>query len=328
MNWNGVPCAVTGGAGFIGSHLVDKLIEEKAEVRVIDDLSRGKMDNLNKNLNQVEFTHGDLTDRSIALTCVKDVDFCFHLAAVVGGVEFMNLHPAKMCKNIPINHNVIEACRQTDVERLLYVSSACVYPISLQRNNLNEPLKEEEALKFGADPDGYYGWSKLLGEIECKAYHEEHDMKIAIVRPFNPYGPRESFDPKDSHVIPAFIRRAVCRENPFVIWGSGKQERAFTYITDLVEGMILAIEKSVDADPINLGTDEVISIRDLAKLILKVTSHDVPIVCDRSKPEGVTSRKTDTYKAKKILGWEQKVDLEIGLKKTINWYLTQNRPSI
>lgn len=323
MNWTRIRCLVTGGAGFIGSHLLNKLVEKKAEVRVVDDLSRGKMDNLKKCLNQVEFIHEDLEDASVALKCVEDVDFCFHLAAVVGGIEFMKSYPAKMCKNIRINYNIIEACRRSDVERMLYVSSACVYPIALQKDASKAPLKEEDALKYGADPDGYYGWSKLLGEIQCRAYHEEYGMNIAVVRPFNPYGPNESFDPKDSHVIPALIRKAAHKETPFVIWGSGKQERAFTYVSDLVEGMLLAIEKSVSASPINLGTDEVISIKDLAELILKLTDHDVPINYDRPKPVGVISRKADISEAKRILGWRQKIDLETGLKKTINWYLKQ-----
>jgi len=322
MDWNDVNCLVTGGAGFIGSHLVDKLIERKARVRIVDDLGRGKLQNIVHCQNQVEFVHGDLTDMSVALRCVKDVDFCFHLAAIVGGVGFMKSHPAKMCKNISIDHNTIEACRRSRVERLLYVSSACVYPISLQRS-ASRPLNEDDALQYGANPDGYYGWCKLLGELQCKAFHKEHAMKIAVVRPFNPYGPRESFDPKDSHVIPALIRKTVLRETPFVVWGSGKQEREFTYVTDLVDGMILATERSVDAAPMNLGTGKAISIKDLTELIMRLADHRVQIVWDTSKPEGVTSRKAEVIRAQRILGWKQETDLGTGLRMMISWYRSQ-----
>ena len=148
-------------------------------------------------------------------------------------------------------------------------------------------------------------------------------MKIAIVRPFNPYGPRESFDPKDSHVIPSLIRRAIRRENPFVVWGDGAQARAFEYVEDLVEGIILAMEKKVDADPINLGSSNPISIHDIAKLVLKLTEYDASIVWDKGKPQGVRSRKADMSKAWNTLGWKPKISTEEGLKKTLEWYLKQ-----
>lgn len=321
MRWENTRCLVTGGAGFIGSHLVDELVRKKADVRVVDDFSRGKLRNIRHNLDKLELLGEDLKDMSVALRSVKDVDFCFHLAARVGGVKFMKIHPAKMCKNISIDYNTIEACRRSNVRRMLYVSSACVYPMALQRNVSQSPLKEEDAFEYGANPDGYYGWFKILGEIQCQAYSKEYGMKIAVVRPFNPYGPRESFDPKDSHVIPALIRKAIRRENPFVVWGSGKQERGFTYVSDLVDGLLLAIENSTDATPINLGTNKTTSMKDLAELVLRLTGRDVPVKYDRSKPEGVVSRKADISKAMKILRWKQKISLKTGLKKTINWYI-------
>ena len=323
MSIKGKRVLVTGGAGFIGSHLVEKLVEREADVRIVDDLSRGKMEHIKRFSNQIDFHNGDLVDISVAEKAVKDVDICFHLAAVVGGVNFMKNHPAKMCKNVVIDYNILEACRQADIDRILYTSSASIYPISLQMEHSQGPLKEEDAFKFGATPDSEYGWFKLLGEKQCGAYHKEYGMKISIVRPFNPYGPRESFHPSDSHVIPAIIRRAVRKEDPFLIWGSGKQERAFTYISDLVEGMIVALMKKGDCDPINLGTDIGVSIQDLAEQILKIVEHDAPIICDDSKPEGVVSRRAHMSKVKKELEWEQKIDLKTGLKRTVDWYLNQ-----
>jgi nucleoside-diphosphate-sugar epimerase len=323
MNFEGIRTLVTGGAGFIGSHLVDELVRKGAEVRVVDNLSRGKLENLEQCRDKIEFVKGDLTEKDIAESVLKDIDFCFHLAAVVGGVEYMASHPAEFLKTMLMNYNIIEACRKIDVERLLYTSSACAYPVHLQESVDQAPLKEEDALKYGAMPDSDYGWAKLLGEVQCQSYHRAYGMKISIVRPFNPYGPRESFDPKDSHVIPSLIRKAVFREHPFVVWGSGQQIRAFTYISDIVEGIILGIEKVPDADPVNLGSSEYTTIRELAELILKLTNYNTNIVWDKTKPEGVKVRRSDMSKAFRLLGWEPKISLEEGVKKTIDWYLEQ-----
>ena len=315
---------VTGGAGFIGSHLVDELLRRNAEVRVVDDLSRGNISNITHCKDRIEFIKGDLADAKTAEVAVRDVKICFHLAAVVGGVEFMASHPAEIFKNISINYNVIDACRKMNVDRLLYTSSACVYPVDLQTAEDQPPLKEEDVLAYGAKPDSDYGWTKLLGEIQCQAYHRSYGIKIAVVRPFNPYGPRESFDPKDSHVIPSLIRKAVHRENPFVVWGDGGQTRSFEYVEDVIEGIILAIEKKVDADPVNLGGENYVTIRELAELILKLTGCNTSITWDMSRPQGVRSRKADMSKAQKALGWKLRTSLEEGLTRTLNWFLKSN----
>ena len=312
---------VTGGAGFIGSHLVDELLQKGAEVRVVDDLSRGSLRNIEHCRERIEFVKGDLTYRKTAIEVTEDCDVCFHLAAVVGGVEYMTTHPAEIYKSMLINYNVIDACRKKDVDRFLYTSSACTYPVNLQVDETQPPLREDDVLKCGAMPDSDYGWVKLLGEIQCQAYHEAYGLKTIIVRPFNPYGPRECFDPEHSHVIPALTRKAVLRENPFYVWGDGGQTRAFTYITDLVEGMILAIENAPYADPINLSESNYVSVRDLAELILKLTGYDALIIWDKTKPQGVRTRKSDMTKAYSILGWRPKVCLEEGLKKTIDWFV-------
>jgi nucleoside-diphosphate-sugar epimerase len=316
---------VTGGAGFIGSHLVDALITKGAHIKVVDDLSRGTLQNLNHCNDKIEFYKGDLTNPEIAKNAMQDCEICYHLAAVVGDVRWMNTHPSEIFKSLLIDHQVIDACRKTDIDKLLYASSACTYPVGLQANADLPPLKEEDILRIGAAPDGDYGWVKLIGEIQCKSYHEIYGTEVAIVRPFNPYGPRESFNSKDSHVIPALIRRALNRENPFIVWGNGEQRRAFTYVTDLVEGIILASEKLSDAEPINLGEFTDTSIRELAELILKITNCHPKITYDTSKPQGVSVRKSDMSKASKLLDWTPKVTLEEGIKRSIDWYLKNKR---
>lgn len=314
---------MTGGAGFIGSHLVDELLRQQYQVRVIDDLSRGNIRNLEQCRKEIEFLNGDLTQENIAQEAVKGCTTCFHLAATVGGVKWMNTHPAEIFRSLIINHKVLDACRKNDVDKLLYTSSACTYPTNLQTNADLPPLKEDDMLKGGAMPDGDYGWTKLVGEIQCRSFHECYGMKIAVIRPFNPYGPRESFNTKDSHVIPALIRRAIDGENPFTIWGNGEQRRAFTYVTDLAKGILLASQKTSDASPMNLGAETDTSIKDLANLILAITGLKTKVVFDESKPTGVIVRKSSMTKATELLGWKPTTSLERGIRKTIDWYLKQ-----
>jgi nucleoside-diphosphate-sugar epimerase len=312
---------VTGGAGFIGSHLVDALVRRGFKVRVVDDLSRGSLSNLQKCRDKIDFVEGDLADMKIAEDVLKGCDYCFHLAAVVGGVSFMTSNPAQIFKSLLINYNVFEAARKMDLPNLLYVSSACTYPVNLQLAECQPSLKEEDVLKCGAMPDSDYGWVKIVGEIQSQAYVRSYEMRIVIVRPFNPYGPRECFNPDHSHVIPALIRRAVQKEDPFKVWGDGLQIRTFTYVTDLVEGLILAMEKALPGDPINISNENYVTIRELVALVLKVTRHTPTVLYDTTKPEGVKSRRCDMSKAYRVLGWSPKICLEEGLRNTLEWYL-------
>jgi nucleoside-diphosphate-sugar epimerase len=325
FEFDGKKTLVTGGAGFIGSHLVDELLRKNADVRVVDNLSRGRISNIAQCKDRIEFINGDLTDAKTAEAAAKNVEICFHLAAVVGSVDFMTSHPAEIFKNAIIDHNIIEACRKMDVNRFLYTSSACVYPVDLQTAEEQLPLKEEDALRHGAQADSDYGWTKLFGEIQCQAYRRSYGTKVSIVRPFNPYGPRESFNPKDSHVIPSLIRRSVRKEKPFVVWGDGTQARAFEYVEDVIKGFVLAIGTKVDADPVNLGSSKPITIKEIAELVLQLTGYNVEISWDTTKPQGVKSRKADTKKAISILGWEPRTSLKQGLKRTLNWYLNKER---
>lgn len=306
---------------------MDALLSKNAHVRVVDDLSRGKLKNLEHCLDRIEFVKGDLSNSETAEKAACGCSVCYHLAAVVGDVRWMNTHPSEIFRSVLINYNIIDACRKREIDKLVYTSSACAYPVGLQSNADFPPLKEDDVLKCGAMPDGDYGWAKLMGEIQCRAYHETYGLKTAIVRPFNPYGPRESFTVEDSHVIPALIRRAVNHENPFIVWGDGEQRRAFTYVTDLVDGIILAGENLSDASPINLGEWKDTSIRELAELILKLTGYNMQIVWDTSKPEGVRVRKSDMTRASRVLKWAPRVTLEEGIRRTIDWY-KENKAAI
>ena len=218
--------------------------------------------------------------------------------------------------NIQIAKNLIEASLKNNVERFLVVSSACVYP-----RHCLIPTPEEEGFKDDPEPTNLgYGWAKRVMELMGRFYEMEYGMKVGIARPYNAYGPRDDFDPATSHVIPGIIRRVFEGENPLVVWGSGKQTRSFLYVEDFARGLIEVIEKYPKADPINIGTDEEITIGDLAKMIVELSGKEIEIKFDTEKPDGQPRRNCDTKKAKKLAGFEAKTKLKIGLRETILWY--------
>ena len=315
--WKNKRVLVTGGAGFIGSHVAEMLLEKQAMVAVIDNLSNGDLKNLSNVRSQINFIQGDLTDFGVCLKKSRNQEIVIHTAARVGGIGYNKDHPGTMFRdNILINTNMLEAARQNRVERYQVVSSACVYP-----RFCTIPTPETEGFKDVPEPTNQgYGWAKRMAEVQAHAYAQEFGMKIGIVRPYNAYGPRDHFDPEIAHVIPALIQRIYAGENPLTVWGDGEQSRAFFYVADFARGLIEAIEKYPVADPINLGTDEEVKIKDLAQLIVKLSGKDIKILFDTSKPVGQPRRNSDTTKAKEKLGFEAKVKLEEGLAKTIRWY--------
>lgn len=287
---------VTGGAGFIGSHLVKALVKRKAKVTV---------------------PKRHIIDSVTAAEAVKNQEIIFHLAAHVGGIHYNNSHPATLLqRNLLPTLNLLEAARLISAERILLVSSACVYP-----RFCTIPTPETEGFKDDPEPTNYgYGWSKRVAEILAKTYHQEFGLKIGIVRPYNVYGPGDNFDPKQSHVIPALVKRICDGEDPLVVWGDGSPTRSFIYVDDVVEGMIKAIEEYPQPDPINLGTSEEISIKDLARLIIKLAGKTTKLKFDRTKPNGQPRRNCDTAKAEKILGFKAKTTLVQGLPSAISYY--------
>lgn len=306
---------VTGGTGFIGSHLVEKLVNQKAKVTVLSLQSQLKAKFVN-HLKEITIKKVDLNDLDTTIKATRNQDYIFHLAAHVGGIHYNDTHPATLFyKNVVPALNVVEASRLNKVKRLLMVSSACVYP-----RHCTIPTPESEGFKNEPEPTNYgYGWSKRFIEILAKTYFLEHNMKIGIVRPYNVYGPRDNFGSK-SHVIPALVRRVMQGEDPIIVWGDGSPTRSFIYVEDVVKGMMLALEKYPKPDPINLGTTEEISIKDLVKLIIKLSGKKAQIKFDRQKPNGQPRRNCNIKKAKKILKFKTVTKLEQGLPKVIKYY--------
>jgi len=317
--WEHKRVLVTGGAGFIGSYVVEQLVKRGADIliTVIDNLQSGELKNLKKVKDKVKFIKADLKNMEECLKVCKGMEIVMNLAARVGGIEYNRLHSGTIFRdNMLISLNLLEAARQANVMRFLIVSSACVYP-----RNCTIPTPEDEGFKDSPEPtnDGY-GWAKRMAEFMGDAYRREFGMKIAIVRPYNCYGPRDHFDPKTSHVIPSLIKKVFDDKNPLIVWGDGEQSRAFLYVEDLARGLIEVTEKYAECDPVNIGTDEEIKIKDLVKLIIKLSGKNPKVYFDTSKPVGQPRRNCDNRKAKQKIGFETKINLREGLSRTITWY--------
>lgn len=320
---------VTGGASFIGSHLVDQLVSLGADVTIADDLSTGKIDNLEKSKDKIKFIKTDLeyNSKSEARDIFKDKEIVFHLAADHGGRGYITTHPADVCSSFAVDHHVFEACSDTNVEKVIFSSSACVYPTDLQKDvGSNYKLTEKDSNTSNLDSylsaDMEYGWAKLMSEVQMNAFNKQFGLKGCPVRFVTAYGPREN----ETHAIIALIYKAVEHMDPYQIWGNGQQERDFTYVSDIVEGTILCAEKISDMTPVNLGTGIRYKMVDVAKMIFKILNWEPKdIAFDTSKPTGAVSRALDNKRAKEILGWEPKYDLETGLRETIAWYLKTHK---
>jgi len=306
---------VTGGAGFIGSHLVRRLVDEGREVVVADDFSRGCVRNLLDLGVRVECPRIDLRDYGRALGVVEGADVVYHLAARVGSVEY--LHGSELAElralqdNLVIDANVFRASVEAGVKKVIYASSVSVYPIDLQQKP-GVVLSEDDLGYY--NPEGGYGWAKLLGEIQLGWMS---DVDIGIARIFTAYGPCEPLD-ETAHVVPALIRKAIMYpEEGFVVWGSGGQTRSFMYISDCVEALI-KLEERASNPPIivNVGSDEEVPIRVIAEKIVKMSGKDIEIKYDLTKPVGPASRTADIRRAKALLGWRPIVGLDEGLRRT------------
>ena len=329
MNWKDCPVLVTGGASFISSHLIDKLVEFGASVTVVDDLSNGKKENLVNSWDKIKFIHQDL--EYISKKEITDIftgnEIVFHFAADHGGRGYIDTHPADVCSNFAIDHHVFEACSNTNVEKVIFSSSACVYPTELQNKigsdyKLKEDDSDPENLDGFLSADVEYGWAKLMSEVQMKSFYKQYGLKGCPVRFVTAYGPRED----ETHAIIALIYKAIEKMDPYEIWGDGNQERDFTYVEDIVSGSILAAEKISDMTPVNLGTGQRYKIIDVVKMICKILNWmPSSFNFDTSKPSGALSRSLDNTRAKELLGWEPKFSLKEGLEKTIKWYIEQHK---
>jgi nucleoside-diphosphate-sugar epimerase len=330
VNWKRKKVVVTGGLGFIGSHLVESLLGKGAEVVVVDssiirpNLYRKKVADYEETCQRFGVYPSmhdiDLQFEAQNLRPIfKDCDTVFHLAAYFGGRGFVQEKQTECSAMFAVDQNVFRVAFEEGVKRINYASSACVYPDGLQTDR-QYLLKEEDAIPTHGweSADNIYGWAKLMGEQQLSILHKQNGVSCSSCRFLTVYGPRE-YD--DSHAIAALINRSIRREDPFVVWGNGFQERGFTYVTDIVNGIILSSEMVVDGAPLNLGVDWRVSIRRVVELIHEyVKFKPRSVTYDTSKPVGPISRTLDMSKTKATLDWVPTIGLEEGLKQTTAWH--------
>ncbi len=316
--WSARQTLVTGGASFIGSGIADQLIARGAKVRVVDDLSSGKIDNIREHLadGKIDYLQADLREPGVTRAAMQGVNTVFHLAADHGGRGYVDLHQAGPASNFFLDGLVFAEALKAGVEKVVFASSGCVYPNSLQSDASKEVYLTEDLTKGANEADNTYGWAKLMGEFTLQAYAKEGKLKAASCRYFTVYGPRGV----ENHAVIAMIARAFVGQDPFEVWGDGTQIRNWTYIDDIVEGTILAGEKIEDGTPVNLGTMERVRVLDAVRMVFELTGHKAKIKLRPDMPTGPLNRVADNALAKQLLGWEPKVMFSDGLKRTVEWY--------
>lgn len=295
---------VTGGNGFLGSFVVEKLKERGCRKIIVP---RSKDCNLLEKENCAKI--------------VKGADIVIHCAAVVGGIGANSEHPGKFFyDNLMMGVQLMEEARKAKVKKFVAIGTICAYP-----KFTPVPFKEENLWNgYPEETNAPYGLAKKMLLVQSQAYRQEYGFNSIYLLPVNLYGPRDNFDPKSSHVIPALIKKcfdAIKKgENKIVAWGDGTPTREFLYVEDAAEGIVLATEKYGGNEPINLGSGMEISIYNLVKKIAKLAGFKGEIIWDKTKPNGQPRRCLDVSRAEKDLNFKAKTDFDEGLKKMIGWY--------
>lgn len=327
MNWKGTNVLITGGASFIGSTLTDVLVGRGAKVRIVDNLSSGKLENIQHHIDarSIQFLHEDLLEPGVAGKSAAGQDVVFHLAADHGGRGYVDLHQVACSTNMILDGLLFRACHKAGVQKVVYASSGCVYANFMQTDPKETLYLTEDKAGPPYDADNTYGWAKLMAELTLKAYYKECGMKSASCRYFTVYGERGH----ENHAVIAMIARAFIKQDPFVIWGNGEQIRNWTYVGDIVSGTIRAAEVIEDGSPVNLGTMERTSVIEAAREVMKYTGFQAKFEFHPEMPTGPMNRVADNSLAKQLLGWEPQTKFMDGLHRTIDWYFkTKKREEV
>jgi len=325
--WQGRSVLITGGTSFIGSSIADRLIERGAKVRVVDDLSSGRLENVRGHLasGKMEFLQADLREPGVARAAMQGIDTVFHLAADHGGRGYVDLHQAGPASNFFLDGLVFAEALKARVRKVVFASSGCVYPNFLQSDTSKEIYLTEDLTKGPNDADNMYGWAKLMAEFTLQAYVKEHGLKAASCRYFTVYGPRGV----ENHAVIAMIARAFVKQDPFEVWGDGTQIRNWTYIDDIADGTILSGEKIDDGTAVNLGTMERVRVIDAVNMVCDLAGYKPKIKLRPDMPTGPMNRVADNSLGKKLLAWEPRVAFRDGLKRTMDWYYsTKDRQQV
>lgn len=303
---------VTGGTGFVGTHIVEELLKSGARVRV--PIHKRPMMIKDR---RIELMAVDLAKQADCLKVLAGVDYCFHAAGTVSGSGAAGANPVSaITVNLILTSQMLQAACDTGVQRFLLFSSSTGYPVA------DYPIKEEE-MWSGPPYEGYfgYGWMRRYLERLGEFVALKSKVKIAIVRPTAIYGRWDNFDPKTSHVIPTLIRKAVEKQDPYEVWGTGEEVRDFLHVSDLAQACLLMLEKNAECDPVNIGYGEAVKIRDAVRIILKASGYEkARLVFNASKPTALPFRMVDISKANKLLGFKPKISLNDGIEDTVRWY--------
>ncbi|MFY9527636.1 MAG: NAD-dependent epimerase/dehydratase family protein [Candidatus Acidiferrales bacterium] len=305
---------VTGAGGFIGHHLVRKLKADGHWVRGVD-IKHPEYEPTAAD----DFAILDLRRFDNCLVATRNIDQVYNLAADMGGIGYITAYLASIsCNNTLINAHMLEASRLNGIERFLFSSSACVYAQYKQKSADVTPLKEEDA--YPADPEPGYGWEKLWAEELCRYFSKDYKLETRIVRFHNVYGPLGTYDGGKEKAPAAVSRKVVLAHNggEIEVWGDGEQTRSFMYVDDCVEGL-LRLMHSNHREPLNLGTDRLVTINELVDLVCAVAGKHLRKRHDLSKPQGVRGRNSDNSRLRQVLGWEPSISLEEGLAITYKW---------
>jgi GDP-L-fucose synthase len=311
--WTDKRVLVTGGAGFLGSFVVEKLRERAC-----------------KNIFIPRSKDYDLVQMDAVKRLYQDTkpNIVIHLAANVGGIGANRANPGRFFyDNLMMGVQMMEIGRQSEIEKFVALGTVCAYP-----KFTPVPFKEDDLWNgYPEETNAPYGLAKKMLLVQAQAYRQQYGFNAIYLLPINLYGPGDNFDPESSHVIPALIKKCVDavtnNDSQITVWGTGTPTREFLYVEDCAEGILLATEKYNKPDPVNLGTGVEILIKDLVELIAKLTGYKGEVIWDTTKPDGQPRRRLDTSKSEKEFEFKAKTNFEAGLKKTIDWYIStrQNR---
>lgn len=322
---------VTGGAGMIGSNLVRRLRAEGAHVTVVDNLWRGRIEHLLDDDGtpvidlDSDFHALDLAVPGTLEPLLEGIDVVYHLADVVAGIGYVFDNQGSIFRqNFLINSNVIAAVRARPVGAFVYVGTACSFPAHLQTGPDAPPLVEADL--YPASPESGYGWSKLMGQYEAELLEQEAGVPVSVLVLHNVYGTPTDFTSEKGQVLPSLVRKAIrYPDEPFVVWGSGAQGRAFVHVDDVVHALLAAATRGLGHGAIQIGPDVCTTIREAAETIVEISGKEIEIVYDTSAPEGDRGRRADYGKAAAVLGWSPTVSLDAGLAGLYRWMEHQLR---
>jgi len=303
---------VTGGTGFIGTHIVKSLLEQGGRVRLVRHRRPPILSD-----PRIEVVQADLTRQEDCLAVMVGVDLVFHAAGAVSGVgASAGSAMAGITTNLNLTAQVLQAAWTANVERILIFSSSTVYPASAH------PMAENE-LASGPPHPSYlgYGWMRRYFEHLSEFVASRSRLGIALVRPTAVYGPHDDFDPRSSHVVPALVRKAVEKLDPFEVWGTGEEVRDLLHVSDLARGCLLMMEKYAVCDPVNIGYGSGVTVRRMVEIILAAAGHHTArVTFDASKPTAIPVRLVDTAKAERLIGFRPTIPIETGLYDLVKWY--------